>query len=69
MKKWLALFSLFFCEMVFARPLNAQKNKFVMVVHGGAGTILKSQMTPAKEKAYTDALNVALDKGSAILAN
>ncbi|MGK2862583.1 MAG: isoaspartyl peptidase/L-asparaginase family protein [Chitinophagaceae bacterium] len=51
---------------------NAQpggpSNKFVLVVHGGAGTILKSQMTPEKEKAYTDALNEALEKGSAILS-
>ena len=68
MKKWLALFSLFFCEKVFVQPVNAQKTRFVLVIHGGAGTILKSQMTPAKEKAYTDALNVALDRGSAILA-
>ena len=67
MEKWLALFSLFFCEIVLAQPVNAQKTRFVLVVHGGAGTILKSQMTPARERAYTDALNEALDKGSAIL--
>ena len=52
-----------------AQPAQSQKNKFVLVVHGGAGTILKSQMTPEKEKAYTDALNEALEKGSAILGN
>jgi L-asparaginase / beta-aspartyl-peptidase len=43
------------------------KDRFVLVIHGGAGTILKSQMTPEKEKAYTDALNTALEKGYAIL--
>ncbi len=35
----------------------------VLVIHGGAGTILKSQMTPEKEKAYTAALSEALRKG------
>src|SRR5689334_13799343 len=43
------------------------KDRFVLVIHGGAGTILKSQMSPEKEKAYTDALNAALEKGYAIL--
>lgn len=42
--------------------------KYVLVIHGGAGTILKSQMSPEREKAYTDALNEALEKGSAILS-
>ena len=47
---------------------TSKKQKYVLVVHGGAGTILKSQMTPEREKAYTNALNEALEKGSAILA-
>lgn len=38
-------------------------NGFVLVIHGGAGTILKSKMTPEKEKQYRDALNLALQKG------
>ncbi len=41
--------------------------KYVLVIHGGAGTILRSQMTPEKEKAYTEALTEALQKGYAIL--
>lgn len=42
----------------------AQKNNnIVLVIHGGAGTILKSQMTPEKESAYTAALGLALQKG------
>ncbi len=43
------------------------KRDFAMVIHGGAGTILKKNMTPEKEKAYLDALNKALDIGEAIL--
>ena len=67
MMKWLLLFSLFFFENAWTQPLQTEKHKFVLVIHGGAGTILKSQMTPEKEKAYTDGLNEALEKGSAIL--
>ncbi len=40
---------------------------YVLVIHGGAGTILKSQMSPEKEKAYRDALTLALQQGYAVL--
>ena len=43
-------------------PVMAQK-KYVMVIHGGAGTILKANMTPAKELAYRVALTQALKTG------
>ncbi len=46
---------------------KAQEKKYVLVVHGGAGTIVKSSMTPAKEKAYIDALTMALQSGYKIL--
>lgn len=42
--------------------LQAQK-KYVLVVHGGAGTILKKNMTSEKEAAYTAALTKALQQG------
>jgi len=44
-------------------------NSIVLVIHGGAGTILKSQMTAEKEKAYRDSLTFALQKGYVILKN
>jgi len=40
-----------------------QKEKYVLVVHGGAGTILKKNMTPEKEAAYIAALTLALQTG------
>ncbi len=40
---------------------------FRLVIHGGAGTILKSHMTPELEKAYTDKLTEALNTGYDIL--
>ena len=67
MKKWLALFSLFFFEKAWTQAQQVHENKFVLVIPGGAGTILKSQMTTEKEKAYSNGLNEALEKGSAIL--
>ncbi|MBW0161507.1 MAG: isoaspartyl peptidase/L-asparaginase [Sediminibacterium sp.] len=38
-----------------------------MVVHGGAGTILKEDMTPELEKAYQEGLQQALDASYAVL--
>lgn len=40
---------------------------FTIVIHGGAGTILKTDMTPALEQAYSDGLQQALDLGYAVL--
>ncbi len=44
-----------------------QPKKYAMVIHGGAGTILKKNMSEADELAYKAALNKALDTGQAIL--
>ena len=41
--------------------------KFTLAIHGGAGTILKTDMTSALEAAYTEALNASLDAGYSIL--
>ncbi len=38
-----------------------------LAIHGGAGTILKTQMTPEKEQAYKAALQEALDVGYSML--
>lgn len=46
---------------------NESETKYVMVIHGGAGTILKSTMTPEKEAAYTAALTKALETGYAAI--
>jgi L-asparaginase / beta-aspartyl-peptidase len=41
---------------------STDKN-FALVIHGGAGTILKKNLTPELEKQYTDKLNEALSAG------
>src|SRR6218665_1523057 len=38
-------------------------SKYVLVIHGGAGTILKKNMTAEKEQAYRTALEQALKAG------
>jgi beta-aspartyl-peptidase (threonine type) len=43
-------------------------NNFSLAIHGGAGTLLRGQMTPAKEQEYTAALQLALDAGHAVLS-
>lgn len=47
--------------------LYAQESRYSLVIHGGAGTILRQQLTPEKKKAYTDALKEALQAGYRIL--
>jgi beta-aspartyl-peptidase (threonine type) len=68
MQKWLILFSLFIAGHATAQVVTAGKHKYVLVIHGGAGTILKSQMSASREKLYMSSLNAALERGSAILA-
>jgi beta-aspartyl-peptidase (threonine type) len=41
--------------------------RFTLVIHGGAGTILKSDMTPELEQAYVKALGEGLEAGYGVL--
>lgn len=50
--------------VTFSLMMSAQK-KYVLVIHGGAGTILKSSMTDEKESAYKAKLTEALKAGYA----
>ena len=42
-------------------------SNFTIAIHGGAGTILKEDMTPALEQAYSEGLQEALDISYAVL--
>jgi beta-aspartyl-peptidase (threonine type) len=44
-------------------------NTYTITIHGGAGTILKEDMSADLEQAYKDALQEALDAGYNILNN
>jgi len=46
---------------------TVNKNKFAIVIHGGAGTILKENMSNELETAYKDKMKEALEAGHYIL--
>lgn len=66
MKKVLPLLMMM-CFLCVAQWSYAQKNKITLVIHGGAGTILKKNMTPQQEKAYHSKLKEALKTGHNVL--
>ncbi len=47
--------------------LAQTQSPITLVIHGGAGTITRKNMTPEKEKAYRAVLNQALQTGYAVL--
>lgn len=57
------------CEQKTKSTAASQVPPFAIVIHGGAGTILKSQMTPEQETAYMQILGRVVDTGYAILAS
>ena len=54
-------------ETVNAEATQEEKPAYTLVIHGGAGTITRKNMTPEMEEAYTLTLNKALDIGEGIL--
>lgn len=54
-------------ENIQSMEEQPEKADYAIVIHGGAGTILRENMTPEKEKEYLAALNEALDIGEQIL--
>ncbi|MBS4057907.1 MAG: isoaspartyl peptidase/L-asparaginase [Bacteroidales bacterium] len=53
------------CLQTAQKPV--QRPDYAIVIHGGAGVIEKSSMTPAMDSAYRSTLSLALSKGAAIL--
>ena len=50
-----------------AEDLEADRIRWGLVVHGGAGTITRASMTPEREREYRDAMTQALRAGHAAL--
>ena len=48
---------------------EAEKPKWSLAIHGGAGTILPENITPEQRAAYEAALQEALDAGTEVLAS
>ncbi|WP_226704300.1 isoaspartyl peptidase/L-asparaginase family protein [Microbulbifer elongatus] len=52
---------------LFSTAHASESARFAIAIHGGAGTIEKSKMTPEKEAAYRAKLEEALNAGYAVL--
>ncbi len=53
--------------MAGATAVPASRARWALAVHGGAGSITRANLTPAKEIVYRDALLGALERGSKVL--
>ena len=55
--------------LIYSCQSTESENSIAIVIHGGAGTILKENMTPELESAYLDKLEEAVLTGYEILKN
>ena len=71
MKKTIYSLAIFFtflgCKTEQKSTETVKQNEFAIIIHGGAGTILKKNMTPEKEAAYKAKLEEAVKTGYKIL--
>lgn len=61
------LFKQNFLDILISIQIFSRMQKITLAIHGGAGTILKEDMTPALELAYKQGLQQALNAGYQIL--
>lgn len=70
MKKVVLILTLLFIgSITFSQKQKDMEKKFAIVIHGGAGTILKENMSGEKEEAYHLKLTEALNTGYSVLEN
>ncbi|MCU7553934.1 isoaspartyl peptidase/L-asparaginase [Alteromonas sp. ASW11-19] len=67
MKSGTLLATVLLSLLLTGSAIAADKPQVAIVIHGGAGTILKENMTPQLEQAYLDKLREAVTKGHAML--
>ena len=67
MKKLFLLSLLIFLGCKETSEIVVQRSTFGIVIHGGAGTILRKNMTPEKEANYRAVLTEAIQVGHEIL--
>ena len=63
MKKIIVAYFVLLPFTILCQQQTSLNNRFVLVIHGGAGTILKSEMSAEKESTYRNALAIALQTG------
>lgn len=76
MKKLLIIISILWVSVACTSQADKQNkaitksiNEFAIIIHGGAGTILKKNMSAEKEAAYKEKLTEAIKTGYEILKN
>lgn len=62
-------FAILIGALLMSSAAYAQQTDWKLVIHGGAGVIEKSRMSPEKERAIRSALDLALATGSKILSS
>lgn len=65
----LGFLSLLFAWGFWISPEKKTKPDYALAIHGGAGTILRENMSPELEKQYREDLQKAINKGDSILKN
>lgn len=55
-------------SFVFVKAQDS-KPEYAIVIHGGAGSVVKGSLSPEDEKAYFEKMNEALNVGDSILKN
>ncbi|MGQ9805781.1 MAG: isoaspartyl peptidase/L-asparaginase family protein [Chlorobiales bacterium] len=69
MRRITIIFILFATFVISSFTPLQMKPKFAIAIHGGAGTILKSNLSPEQDAEYRAHLRAALEKGYAIMEN
>ena len=64
----IAALSLLGASVAAAQPVGEEAPRWSLAIHGGAGVIERTSLTPEQDAAYRAALQKALDVGSAVLA-
>jgi len=67
MKVFNFLFALFLFISFHSFSQADTTERVVLVIHGGAGTIMKKHLSPEKEAAYTEKMTEALQAGYAVI--
>ncbi len=62
-----ALLLFYGCNPDTSKPHSKAPGPITLVIHGGAGTITRANLTPEREQEYHAGLNQALDSGYAVL--
>ena len=68
MKKYNLIFAIILTAGLHLFSQTKPMENFAIVIHGGAGTILKDSLSPELDKQYREMLNVSLKAGYDVLA-